>query len=131
MVGDGHDELHVVLDQHHHDAGRRDLAQQLAEPARIAGVEPRRRLVEHQHAGRDRERAGDLDQALVDMRQRAGEAIERTGVADEGEQAFGQRRPLRVAVGRQQLARPPRRPRRSATSTLSITLIWPNSCVVW
>ena len=97
----------------------------------IAGVEPRRRLVERQNAGRNRERAGDLDQALVDMRQRAGDAVERTAITDECEQALGQRCPLRVAVGRRTARAPPRRPPRSATTTLSITLIWANSCVVW
>ena len=38
------------------------------------------------------------------MRQRTGQAIERAAVADEGQQALGQRRPLGVAVRRQQLA---------------------------
>ena len=41
--------------------------------------------------GRKRERARDLDQALVDVRQRAGERVERAAIADEGEQALGER----------------------------------------
>ena len=85
-------------------------------------------LVEQQHARTHGERARDLDQAAIDMRQVAGRRRQRSVIADEGEQRLGG-----VAIARR-CARPPAmlpsRPRRSAISTLSRTLMVPNSLVV-
>ena len=129
MVRDAHDQLHVVLDQQHHDAEARKIGQQMPEPLGVGIVEPGGRLVEQQDARGERERPRDLDQALVDMRQRARERFERPAIAHIGEQAFGQRAAFGVAVGREHRAAPSRPPR-SATSTLSITGMLANSCAV-
>ena len=89
-VGDGHDEAHVVLDQHDGRPGGRDPPQGVVEPPRIGGIETGRRFVEQQNFRRRRKRAGDLDQTAVDVRQGAGRALVRPLEADEGEQRAGE-----------------------------------------
>ena len=88
MAGDAHHQIHVVLDQDHGHAHGRELAQQRTDRRGILRVQPCRRLIEREYARPDRERAGDFDQPFVDMRERIRRPIERTFVADKGEQAF-------------------------------------------
>ena len=59
-----------MLDQDHDDADAGDRGQELAHALGIGIVEPGRGFVEQQHARTDGERARDLDEALVDVRER-------------------------------------------------------------
>ena len=104
-----HHHAHVVLDQHDRDAESGEPAQQRAQARLVIGAEPCGGLVEQQDLWAGRERAGDLDQALVDVRQVVGRAFERIGIADEVEQALGQAMParLRRPVGERERAAEP------------------------
>ena len=90
MVRDAHHQIHVVLDQDHGHARRpRACATTHRSPRYPAAFSPAAGSSSASTLGADRKRAGDLDQPLVDMRERTRRPIERTAVADEGEQAFG------------------------------------------
>ena len=67
MVGDAHHQRHVVLDQDHGEAGIGELAQNGAERGLVGAHQAGGRLVEQQHGGGCCQRAGDLDQATIDM----------------------------------------------------------------
>ena len=75
-VGDG-ERLFLVV--RHHDGGEAELALQLADldPHLLAqlGVEVRQRLVEEEHVGPDRERAGERDALLLAARELARQAL--------------------------------------------------------
>ena len=64
-------------------------AQQHAQRDLVGAHQSGGRLVEQQHARPHGQRAGDLDQAAVDMRQVAGRRRQRAVVADEGKQPLG------------------------------------------
>ena len=68
------------------DAEVGDLAQQLAEIVLIGPHQARGGLVEQQHIGTGRERASDLDESPVDMRQVGRRRRERSGIANESKQ---------------------------------------------
>ena len=59
------------------------LRNSCASAAVSAGFEPRGRLVEHQHPRPKGERARDLEQPLVDVRQLAGQSTDAPAIADE------------------------------------------------
>ena len=129
VVRHAHHQLHVVLDQDHRDAERGKLAQQLAEAA-VSARRARRPARRAPARGAQRKRARDLDQPLVDVRQRARGRVERTAIADEGEQAFGERGARRVVLR----ARRTRRRRAGRGAARSARCRSPsgcsNSCVV-
>jgi hypothetical protein len=89
LVGDGHHQRHVVLDQEQRHAGAGDSLQQAGEPRLVGTREAGRGLVEQQHLGIERECARDLDQAPVDMRQVGGAGVAPAGIAAEVEQRGG------------------------------------------
>ena len=78
-----------MLDQNDRDADGGKLAEHLVDQRGVRGVEPGGRFVERQYGGTYGKRARDLDQPLVDVRERPGGHVDRTAIADEGEQAFG------------------------------------------
>ena len=112
MVGDAHHQIHIVLDQDHGHAHGRELAQQRTDRRGILRVQPCRRLIEREHARPDRERAGDFDQPFVDMRERIRRPIERTFVADKGEQAFSDLGIVAVLAAGEKMRRKPAAPQR-------------------
>ena len=63
LLGDLHHEAHVVLHDHHGDAGVAHAEQRLHELARLGGVEARGRLVQQQQPRARRQGARDLDEA--------------------------------------------------------------------
>jgi hypothetical protein len=89
VIRDAHHDRHVVLDEHDRDAGIGDAAQQLGEPLLVGAREPRRGLIEQQHARRSRERARNLDVAPIDMRQTGCASVHVRAIADEREQRLG------------------------------------------
>src|SRR5215207_3264004 len=95
-IGDLHDELHVVLDEHDGDAAVRDLPDEPVELRRLDGVAARRRLVEEQHLGLGGERAGDLEALQRAVGQGARRRLAALAEAQEGEELF--RRGARLAV---------------------------------
>ena len=64
-------------------------AEHLVDQRSVCGVEARGRFVKRQHGGAHGKRARDLDQPLVDVRERPGGHIDRAAIADESEEAFG------------------------------------------
>ena len=86
VVGDLHDEGHVVLHDDHRDPGPCDPPQQPPEVRGVLVPKPRRGLVEEEDGGTDREGAGDLDKPLVDVGEGGRELLHRPRVADEREQ---------------------------------------------
>ena len=64
-VGDAVDLLHAVADEHHRHAARLRSATTREQPLDLALRQRRRRLVHDQHAGVERQRAGDLDELLL------------------------------------------------------------------
>ena len=128
MVGDAHDQRHVVLDQDHGDADIGDLAQQRAETVLVGPHQAGGGLIEQQHVGARGERTRDLDQPAVDMRKIARDGRERSGISDEGKQRFGGI--ARSCAFSADDNGAPSCPRRSAISTLSSTLSVVNSLVV-
>ncbi len=76
----------------------RDAAQQPAQGDLVGAHQPGGRLIEQQHARTHRERARDLDQAAVDMRQVAGRRRQRALIADKGEQRLRRPRSLRLVA---------------------------------
>ena len=130
VVGHAHHQIHVVLDQDHGHAGGGKLAQQSADRRAVLRVQAGRRLVERKHARADRERAGDFDQPFVDMRQRGRRPFERTGVADKGEQAFGDLGARRHRVCRRRKTRRQACRACSAIRTLSRTDMVSNNWLV-
>ena len=91
VARNAHDQLHVVLDQDNCDPDGGELAQQYVDRRRVLGVKPGSRLIEREHGGANGQRAGDLDETLVDVGKRAGRPVDRSDITDEGEQAFGDR----------------------------------------
>ena len=89
MVRDAHDQRHVVLDQNDRDAEIGDAADQLAQRHLVGAHQAGGGLVEQQHARARRERARDLDQPPVDMRQAVRRRRQRAVIADERQQRFG------------------------------------------
>ena len=85
-----HDQLHVVLDDQHAYIQGRDTAQHRAEPVGVPRRQSRGRFVEQDDLGPCGERARDLDQAPVDVRQFARRALSRSSIADPGEECIGQ-----------------------------------------
>src|SRR5262249_5436619 len=67
--GQAHDERHLVLDQQDRHALTTDLLDQRLELDRFLGIHAGRRLVEQQESRRAGERAGDLEPALLAVRQ--------------------------------------------------------------
>src|SRR5216684_1242686 len=70
LVGNTHDERHIVLDHHDRDAAVSDGTQNRREFGRLLVVESRCRLVEEQQTGSCHERAYHLEQLLCAHRQR-------------------------------------------------------------
>src|SRR5437667_7218850 len=85
-VGDVHHQVHVVLDHHHRDAAPAELLEPLQQELDLGGVQPGRRLVEHEQARPRRQRARDLQHALLPVRQRAGALAGTRLQPDEREQ---------------------------------------------
>ena len=112
MVGDAHHQIHIVLDQDHGHAHGRELAQQRTDRRGVFRVQPCRRLIEREHARPDRERAGDFDQPFVDMRERIRGPLQRTPIADEGEQAFSDLGIVAVLAAGEKMRRQPAAPQR-------------------
>ena len=76
----------------HQDDGQAeigDAADETAQRILVGAHQPGRGLVEQQHLWAHGERAGDLDQPAVDMRQVAGQCRERAVIAREREQRLG------------------------------------------
>ena len=66
VLGDPHDELHVVLDEEDREAALvAQAAHELRRSGRLLRVHPRRGLVEQEQLGVGGQRAGDLEPALV------------------------------------------------------------------
>ena len=91
VVGRAHDQRHVVLDQKHGDSGVGDPAQHGGERDLVGAHEAGGGLVEQQHLGPRRQRAGDLDEATVDVREILRRRVDGAMVADEREEARGRR----------------------------------------
>jgi hypothetical protein len=71
VVGDAHDEVHVVLHEQHRELEvGADLLDELAELPDLLVVEATRRLVEQEQPGLRDERAGELDALLDPVRKR-------------------------------------------------------------
>ena len=79
----------MVLDDHHGRAQRADRRDKLAQPVELGQRQARRRLVEQQQARPADQRAGDLGQALLAVRQLARRLHRAIGEADEIEVAQG------------------------------------------
>ena len=137
VVGHGHHHLDVVLDQDHRDAAVGEQADQRLEVLDLAVGQARRRLVEQQQLRPQRQRARDLEPALVAERQVARLLLGIVGEADEVQQLARLREEARAPRGRSAAAaaasrraccdsadgsRPARSPAR---------VIWPNSSVFW
>jgi hypothetical protein len=116
-----------VLDEHHRHAALGDAAEECGERALVVAREARRRLVEQQYRRRGRERARDLDQAPVDVRQVGRAAREVAAVADVGRERS---RP-RDRLGARRRERRAEAPARLAIVRLSSTDMLPKSCEVW
>jgi hypothetical protein len=98
MLRDAHDEVHVVLDQEHGDAGLLDAANDLAELMRLLRVEAGSRLVEQQQLRLRGKRAGDLEPPLQAVRQalrRLMGALAETEISEQ-RQRIGPRRRFRA-----------------------------------
>ena len=65
VIGEPHDDAHIVLDQQHRDAERRDAQHQLGQLLGLGVVQARGGLVHQQQARLQRQRARDLHQALM------------------------------------------------------------------
>ena len=89
MVGDAHHQRHIVLDQDDGEAGVGEPAQDRAQRGLVGAHQAGGGLVEQQHGGCGCERAGDLHQAPVDVSKLARGHVQRSGVADEGEEPLG------------------------------------------
>ena len=74
-VADAHHELHVVLDQQDRRAVAADVGEEPLERRRLGRVHSRRGLVEREQLRLGRERAGDLEAALVAVREVPGERV--------------------------------------------------------
>ena len=81
-VAEAHHELHVVLDQEDRRAVAADVLEQRAQRRGLGGVHSGRRLVEGEQPRIGGERAGDLELALVAVREVAREVVGATGDAD-------------------------------------------------
>ena len=90
LLGDAHDHPHLVLDEQDRDA---QVAAQLAEEVghleRLGRVHPGGRFVEQEQAWLVGQGAGDLQPALVAVRQLHGQAVAATLEPDEVEQPQG------------------------------------------
>ena len=89
MVGNAHDQSHVVLDQDHRNAQVGNLAEKLGELIFVGAHQAGGGLIKQEHVGPAGERAGDFDEATIDMRQVGGGRGQRTEIADKGEHRFG------------------------------------------
>ena len=72
LLGDAHDQLDVVLDEQHGDAGVADVADLLDQMGALGRVHAGRRLVQEEQARLGGQRPGDLDQALRPVGQAGG-----------------------------------------------------------
>ena len=89
LIGDAHDQRHVVFHQHHSDVESGQLAEQCGELIGVASAEARCRFVEQQYCRARGQCAGNLDQTAVDMGQFIGGGIHRALIADQCEQLHG------------------------------------------
>ena len=117
-----------MLDQNHRNAEIGNTPQKPAQFELVGPHQSGRRFVQQQDLRAHRQRAGDFDEAAVDMRQVAGGDIQAAAVIDELEQSGCD--PNVVGQNRAAENNPPSFPRRSATSTLSTALIEANNLVV-
>ena len=133
-VGEAHDELHVVLDQQHRHALALQLAQQRGELLLLEIAQARSRLVEQQQRRVGRQRARDLDDALLAERQAAGRVVQ---MGARPQRSIARAASARVRASSARSSRnaapiTPARPRRYAPSaTLSSTLIRGTSFTCW
>src|SRR5215467_11773331 len=74
MVRQAHDQIDVVLDQEDGDAAHQGFDQRV-EFSRFGRRHPLRGLVKHQQSGSERHADGDLDPALIAMRQVSDEVV--------------------------------------------------------
>ena len=88
VVGDLHDEGHVVLHDDDRDPGLRDPPEQPPEVRGVLVPETGRRLIEKEDGGTDGEGAGDLDEPFVHVREGGRRLFHRPRVTDEGEQGL-------------------------------------------
>src|SRR5262249_6318731 len=89
-VAEIHDEWHVMLDQEDREAeARANGANQLAEFPLFAAVHAGRGLVEQQQLGLERQRARDLQAALVPIGEIARALVGTVGKTDQLQQCFG------------------------------------------
>jgi hypothetical protein len=124
-----------VLDQDdRHPAGTQP-AQQQGQLAALRAGQPRHRLVEQQQVGLQRERTGDLDQALAPERQVDGEPV---GVRTQAEQLdqvaadrSSARSSARAGSTSEPLSSPARLRRCLPTMTLPSTVADPKICRFW
>ena len=91
LVGDAHDQRHVVLDHHDGDAAVAHRAQQLGELGGLGVVESRRRLVEQQQARPRHQRAHHLQELLPAHRQIGGGHVAERREPDEIQERIGLR----------------------------------------
>ena len=112
VVGDGHHHVDVVLDQDDRDAAVREQADQRLETLDLAVREARGRLVEQQEPRLERERARDLEPALVAERQIARLLRRVVGEADEVEQLARLRAEARSSL-----------PKRGSRSSVSASVL--------
>ena len=86
-VADGHDRLHVVLDDEDgRAAGRPQLEDVFEQLHRQRRRDPGHRLVEQDHARSGHQRAAELQQLALTARQRAGVVVGQAAEADQLEQ---------------------------------------------
>ena len=88
-VRDLHHEVHVVLDQEHGDAPVTDAPDQAVDHLDLLAVEPRRGLVEEKEPRADGEGAGDLEHALLPVRQGGGDRLRLLPEPDLAQQRHG------------------------------------------
>src|SRR5581483_1821550 len=87
--GHTHDETHVMFDEQHGVAVVADLVDQLDKSGLLAGIEPRRGLVETEQLRFGGEGAGDLKPPLVTIRQVLGFLVAPVGDSHELQQCCG------------------------------------------
>ena len=96
-LGEGHDEVHVVLDEEHPHAPGCHLTEDLLEGHRLGTVEAAARLVEEQHLRPHAQGPPELDEA---QRARAERPRRRGGVAHPGPRGRARPRPWRRSLAR-------------------------------
>src|SRR5258708_31819215 len=74
-IADAHDDAHVMLDQQHGDAALLNSLDHGNEPRPLVGVEPGGRLVEQKETRRGGEGYGDLELALLAIREGVGQGV--------------------------------------------------------